>query len=66
MSEKKKQKHKKKKKYRVFWFFARLQILLVLLVAVALGWYYFGGYAQTVSKLQKESKELVQIGRAHV
>lgn len=60
MSEKKKQKHKKKKKYRVFWFFARLQILLVLLVAVALGWYYFGGYAQTVSKLQKEAKELVR------
>ena len=60
MSEKKKQKHKKKRKYRVFWFFARLQILLVLLVAVALGWYYFGGYAQTVSKLQKEAKELVR------
>ncbi len=60
MSEKKKQKHKKKKKYRVFWFFAKFQLFLLLLVAVALGWYYFGGYAQTVSKLQKEAKELVR------
>lgn len=60
MSEKKKQKHKKKKKYRVFWFFAKFQILLLLLVAVGVGWYYFGGYAQTVSKLQKEAKQLVR------
>ena len=60
MSEKKKQKHKKKKKYRVFWLFAKFQLFLLLLVAVALGWYYFGGYAQTVSKLQKEAKELVR------
>lgn len=55
---KKKKKHKKK--YRVFWFFAKLQILLLVLVAAALGWYYFGGYAQTVSKLQREAKELVR------
>lgn len=60
MSEKKKQKHKKKKKYRVFWFFAKFQILLMILVAVMVGWYYFGGYAQTVSKLQKEAKALVR------
>lgn len=60
MSEKKKQKHKKKKKYRVFWFLAKFQIFLLLLVAVALGWYFFGGYANTVSKLQKEAKELVR------
>ncbi len=60
MSDKKKQKHKKKKKYRVFWFFAKFQILLVVLVGVALSWYYFGGYANTVSKLQKEAKELVR------
>ncbi|MEG2093811.1 MAG: PBP1A family penicillin-binding protein [Lachnospiraceae bacterium] len=55
---KKKKKHKKK--YRVFWFFARLQILLLLLVAVALGVYYFGGYANKVGQLKREAKELVQ------
>ena len=60
MSEKKKQKQKKKKKYRVFWFLAKFQIFLLILVAVALGWYFFGGYANTVSKLQKEAKELVR------
>ncbi len=59
MSEKKK-KNKQKKKYRVFWFLAKFQILLLVLVAGALGWYYFGGYAQTVSKLQKEAKEFVR------
>ena len=55
-----KKKKKKKKKYRVFWFLAKFQILLLVLVAGALGWYYFGGYAQTVSKLQKEAKEFVR------
>lgn len=60
MSEKKKQKHKKKKKYRVFWFLAKFQIFLLLLVAIALGWYFFGGYANTVSKLQKEAKAMVR------
>ena len=52
-------KKKKKKKYRVFWFFVKLQVVFLLLVAVALGWYYFGGYAQTVSALQREARELV-------
>ena len=53
-------KKKKKKKYRVFWFFAKLQILLLVLVAGALGWYYYGGYAQKVGALQREAKMLVQ------
>lgn len=57
MSKKKK---KKKKKYRVFWFFAKLQIFLFLLVAGAVGWYYYGGYAQKVGALQQEAKMLVQ------
>ncbi len=52
-------KKKKKKKYRVFWFFVKLQVVFLLLVAMALGWYYFGGYAQTVSALQREARELV-------
>lgn len=52
-------KRKRKKKYRLFWFFAKLHILLLLLVAGALGFYYFGGYAQTVSELQSEAKSLV-------
>ncbi len=51
---------KKKKKYRVFWFFARLQILLMLVVAAGVGWYFYGGYAQKVSALQREAKELVK------
>lgn len=50
---------KHKKKYRVFWFFAKLQLFLLLLVGVALGVYYFGGYAKTISELQTEAKELV-------
>lgn len=53
-------KKKKKKKYRVFWFFAKLQLLLLVLVGAALGWYYFGGYAEKVSALQKEARELVK------
>lgn len=54
-----KQKKKRKKKYRVFWFFAKVQLLLLLVVAGALGVYYFGGYAQKVSELQKDAKRLV-------
>lgn len=54
-----KRKKKRKKKYRVFWFFAKLQLLLLVLVAGALGYYYFGGYAQKVSELQAEAKRLV-------
>lgn len=56
----KKKKKKQKKKYRVFWFFAKLQILLLVLVVGALGWYYFGGYAQKVNALQQEARLLVQ------
>lgn len=50
---------KRKKKYRVFWFFAKIQMVILLLVAGALGFYYFGGYAQKVSELQSEAKSLV-------
>lgn len=56
----KKSKKKKKKKYRVFWFFAKLQFLMLILVGAAVGWYYYGGYAQKVSALQQEARMLVQ------
>ena len=55
-----KKKKKRKKKYRVFWFFIRLQILLMLVVAAGVGWYFYGGYAQKVSALQREAKQLVK------
>ena len=57
MSKKKK---KQKRKYRVFWFFVKLQIVFLVLVAAGLGWYYFGGYAKTVSDLQQEALQLVR------
>ena len=53
-------KKKKKKKYRAFWFFVKLQFLFLILVGLALGWYYYGGYAQKVSELQQEARMLVQ------
>lgn len=56
----KKKKKKQKKKYRVFWFLAKFQIFLLLLVVAGLGWYYYGGYAQKVSDLQREAKQFVK------
>lgn len=34
--------------------------MLLVLVAGALGWYYYGGYAQKVAALQQDAKRLVQ------
>lgn len=53
-------KNKKKKKISRILVFARLQILLMLVVAAGVGWYFYGGYAQKVSALQREAKELVK------
>ncbi len=57
--EKKAKKKKAKKKHRFFWFTVKVQVLLLLLVLGALGYYYFGGYAQEVQKLKEEAVNLV-------
>lgn len=51
---------RKKKKYRMFWLFVKLQFLLMLLVAAGLGYYYYGGYAVQVQKMQAEALQLVK------
>lgn len=48
-------KKKKKKKHRFFWFMVKLQIFLMLVVLAGLGYYYFGGYADTVQQLKREA-----------
>ncbi len=54
------QKKKKKKKYRLFWIFVKLQFVLMLLVAAGLGYYYYGGYAAQVQKMQAEAVKYVR------
>ncbi|MFP3156229.1 PBP1A family penicillin-binding protein [Lachnospiraceae bacterium ZAX-1] len=53
-------KKKKKKKNRFFWFFVKFQICLMLIIGAGVGVYYFGGYAEKVSAMQKEAKQLVK------
>ena len=52
-------KKKKKKKYRGFWIFVRIQLLLMFIVLGALAYYYYGGYAKDIKKLQTEALEKV-------
>lgn len=54
-----KKKKKKKKKHRFFWFMVRLQVFLMLIVLAGLGYYYFGGYADTIQQLKREAVTLV-------
>ena len=56
---KKRKKQKKKKQYRFFWFMIKLQIFLMVLTLGGLGYYYFGGYAETVQELQIEALRMV-------
>ncbi len=56
MSRKKKQ----KKKYHGFWIFVRIQIMLIMLVLGALGYYFFGGYAEQIKELSADAKDLVK------
>ena len=53
-------KKKTKKKYRGFWVFVRIQAVMLLLVLGGMAYYFFGGYAQTVSELSEEAKRLVR------
>ena len=53
-------KKKKKKQHRLFWFFIKFQIFLMLLVLGALGYYYYGGYAQKVQELKAEAIRKVE------
>ena len=57
MSETTKGKKKKKKKnqHRFFWFMIKFQIFLMLVVLAGLGYYYFGGYADTVQQLKRDA-----------
>lgn len=54
-----KKKKKKKKQHRFFWFMVKLQIVLMLMVLGSLGYYYFGGYADTIQQLKREAVTLV-------
>ena len=56
MTQKKK---KKKKQHRFFWFMIKLQIFLMILVLGGLGYYYFGGYAESVHMLQLDAIRMV-------
>ena len=56
---KKRKKQKKKKQHRFFWFMIKLQIFLMVLTLGGLGYYYFGGYAETVQELQIEALRMV-------
>ena len=55
----KKKKKKKKKQHRLFWFMVRLQIFLMALVLGGLGYYYLGGYADTIQQLKRQAVTLV-------
>ena len=50
---------KTKKKYRGFWIFFKLQLLLLLLLVAGTGYYFAGGYAQTISQLKEDADLLV-------
>lgn len=50
-----KKKKKKKKQHRFFWFMIKFQIFLMLVVLAGLGYYYFGGYADTVQQLKRDA-----------
>ncbi|MCR4842063.1 MAG: PBP1A family penicillin-binding protein [Eubacterium sp.] len=52
-------KTKKKKAHRGFWIFIKIQIFLMLLVAAAVGYYYIGGYAETIAALHEDALEKV-------
>lgn len=51
---------KKKKKYRFFWFFVKVQFLFLVLIVAAVSWYFFGGYADEVHRMQSEAAEYVR------
>lgn len=59
MAEQKDKRKKRKKKHRFFWFVIKLQIFLMIVVLGALGYYYFGGYADEVKALQEEAIRIV-------
>ena len=50
-----KKKKKKKRQHRFFWFMIKFQIFLMLVVLAGLGYYYFGGYADTVQQLKRDA-----------
>lgn len=50
---------KRRKKYRGFWIFFKLQLLLLLLLAAGTGYYFAGGYAQTIAQLKEDADLLV-------
>ncbi|MDE7310034.1 MAG: PBP1A family penicillin-binding protein [Eubacterium sp.] len=50
---------KRRKKYRGFWIFFKLQLLLLLLLAAGTGYYFAGGYAQTITQLKEDADLLV-------
>ena len=50
-----KKKKTKKKQHRFFWFMIKFQIFLMLVVLAGLGYYYFGGYADTVQQLKRDA-----------
>ena len=52
-------KKKKKRQHRLFWFIIKLQIFFMLIVLAGMGYYFYGGYAQTVQDLKAEAITLV-------
>lgn len=46
---------KRRKKYRGFWIFFKVQLFLFLLIAAATGYYFGGGYAQTIAQLKEDA-----------
>lgn len=55
-----KKKMKKKKKNRVFWLFVKIQIFLMILVLLGVAYYFYGGYAKQITKLQSRAQEKVR------
>lgn len=56
-------KQKKKRKYRHFWIFFKVQLALFVLLAAAAGYYFAGGYAQTITQLKEEADILAARSR---
>lgn len=49
---------KTRKKYRGFWIFFKVQLILLVLIAAATGYYFAGGYAQTIAELKADADML--------